>query len=248
MSAWLQSGLQIAPDKVWACSPVPLIPPEFRLALKWQPGTKEGSTGFSRPLRVLEPLPRQRTLTPTNAMNQIFDYAVYDRSGSKIGTVDNLWEDSSQQVTFLGISTGWLGLGRNHLVPAQDLEIDHSQQIVRVPWDEDRVKSSPSYDSSDPLNEAEETQIYQHYGLDRACATEGLPGAQESAVSSGATNYATRDRNAPATGTRGGRDLREGESVEIPLAEERLEVGKRENSWGRCVCEKSCEPKPSINR
>lgn len=150
-------------------------------------------------------------------MNPIFDYTVYDRTDDKVGTVDNIWENQDHELTFIGVSTGWLGLGQNHLVPMQAVTVDHNDRSLIVEYDESIIKNSPSYESSAPLSVEEEIRIYRHYGMD-APETSGLPAGQ---------SWDARRETA-----RSDSKVSDQETVEVPLAEERLEVRKREVDLG----------------
>ena len=98
-------------------------------------------------------------------MNDIFDYDVCDRKGTKVGTVENIWFDADDEVEFIGIKTGWLGIGRSHLIPADGIVFDEQAQVIRLPYDEDLIKSSPPFEVSDELNDLDESDARAHFGL-----------------------------------------------------------------------------------
>jgi uncharacterized protein (TIGR02271 family) len=154
-----------------------------------------------------------------NAMKHIFDYTVYDSKGSKVGSVENLWTDHDHDVGFIGVRTGWLGLGDNHLLPAEGITVNEHDRSVRVPYDEDLIKRSPTFESSRDLSDTVERDVHAHYG------TSGLRhGAGESGALPSASG-GTAGHQSPA---RSGSD-----SVEMPLAKESLEVEKRQKELGQ---------------
>lgn len=175
-------------------------------------------------------------------MKELFDYDVYDRNDHKVGTVENVWAGPSDQIGFIGISTGWLGLGKNHLVPADNIAIDEDNGTIHVPYDEDLIKESPSFESSQEIGDRAEANTYAHYGLTgRAYAGDtGFSPATEYAgdeteFRKGFTSQDTGD----AEGARGFTDQplsgeyeEEAESIDIPLAQEKLHVGKRDKGTG----------------
>ncbi|HWB04060.1 MAG TPA: DUF2382 domain-containing protein [Verrucomicrobiales bacterium] len=144
---------------------------------------------------------------------ELFDYTVYDRNDEKVGKIENIWKDASGSIQFIGVSTGWLGLGQNHIIPARGMTVDSSKETVRVPCDEDTIKASPSYDHTTDLSDMEEARLYRHYGLEA--------GTYDAACACG-TEKSARSSVAAATGN----------PVEVPLARETIQVGKREEKLG----------------
>jgi uncharacterized protein (TIGR02271 family) len=106
---------------------------------------------------------------PTEAgeLRRFIDYAVVDRDGSKIGTIDAVWEDRSNQPAYVAVRTGWLGFGKAHIVPAQRAEVNETKKVVRLPFTAEEIKSAPSFDSQDDITEDSEFTISSHYGIGR---------------------------------------------------------------------------------
>ncbi|MDB6135180.1 MAG: hypothetical protein JWM59_3423 [Verrucomicrobiales bacterium] len=156
--------------------------------------------------------------------NTLFDYEVYDSSGDKVGKVENVWTDGNDDPDFLGVSTGWLGLGQTHVVPARNAVIDHHAQTIKVPYTEDLIKSSPSYLFSDDLSDNEESRLRSHYQMEYESSTTAGKGLSTPATQ--ASNTVRTDRRSAETLTG------EGKTVEVPLAEEKLHVEKRQVSQG----------------
>lgn len=104
-------------------------------------------------------------LQTIKTMKDIFDYDVCDNRGEKVGTIENIWMDADEDIEFIGIKTGWLGIGRSHLIPADNITIDDQAQTIRLPYDEDLIKSSPSFDASDELDDIDESAARAHFGV-----------------------------------------------------------------------------------
>ena len=151
--------------------------------------------------------------------SSIFEYEVYDRTGDKVGKVDNVWTDANEEIACLGISTGWLGLGHNHVIPARGVKIDYAEQTVRVPYDGDLIKSAPSYDSSTELSDIEARRLMSHYGPDSS-------GSRQESGCGCSTGSPVKSGDRTACSSTGQAE------IEVPLAEEKLQVGKREASLG----------------
>lgn len=154
-------------------------------------------------------------------MKDLFDYDVYDRSGEKVGSVENVWADEDKEIEFIGVRTGWLGFGKTHLIPAEDFTIDEEAHAIRVPYDEELIKGSPSFESTEELGERVEADVYSHFGL----------AGHHPDRYTGIRRDIDEDEDQFVNRT-GSRDVEEGKSVEIPLAEERIHVEKRDRDIG----------------
>lgn len=158
-------------------------------------------------------------------MIDIFDYPVYDRHSRKVGSVDNVWRNDNGEIGFIGISTGLLGLGRNHLIPADDISIDADSRAVRVPYDEDLIKSSPSFNSNADLEDDVETGTLSHYGVAEPTHTPPGPAHTPPGPTTAPRGVTDSTQTAHHGETRG-------ESVEVPLRKETLDVEKRKKKLG----------------
>lgn len=124
--------------------------------------------------------------TSTMAPDQLFDYDVFDSSGTKIGSVDHVWvDDSTEKLEFISVKTGWL-FGKTHLIPTAKSEIrEHS---ISVPYPESQIKEAPSFAADQELSPTDESAVYSHYGDQRPVdeSPSGMTGADS--VGSGRTN------------------------------------------------------------
>jgi uncharacterized protein (TIGR02271 family) len=140
-------------------------------------------------------------------LSQYVGYEVVDRNHSKIGALECLWSDHQGEPAFLGVRTGWI-FGKNHVVPAQSVHVNERDKKIRLPYEREKVKDAPAFDSDTEMDEAREWEIYSYYGLS----------AQRHEPSQ-ATGAKTKAANAPGPST-------------IKLSEEELKIGKREVEAG----------------
>ena len=180
------------------------------------------------------------TLSSTTAENaqQLLDYQVVDQTGSEIGTVHSFWANAqSGKLEFLGVKTGWL-FGHNHVIPIDKVQLDDASRAVRVPYASEFVKDAPSIDADATISDDEEAEIYRYYQTGGSTtATTGqtsLKGTAEAAgtavkntaTAAGAAlglNAASQTTGTARTATTAtGKD-----TIEVPLTEEQVRVGKR---------------------
>ena len=87
-----------------------------------------------------------------------------DRDSSRIGTIDAIYlDDQTGQPEWALVNTGLFGTRSSFVPLAQAFQSDDD---VLVPYDKQLVKDAPRVDPDQHLSEAEERQLWQHYGLD----------------------------------------------------------------------------------
>src|SRR5918994_377395 len=87
-----------------------------------------------------------------------------DRDGDRIGSIDAIYlDDQTGQPEWALVNTGLFGTKSSFVPLAQATPTD---QDVRVPYDKQLVKDAPRVDPDQHLSEAEERQLWRHYGLD----------------------------------------------------------------------------------
>ena len=148
-------------------------------------------------------------------IHDLLDYNVTDQSGNDIGTLHSFWADSTTgKLEFIGVKTGWL-FGHNHVIPVDRVEFDQAAGAVRVPYDAEFIKGALSVPADSEITDDEEAAIYRYYNV-RASGS--------NAASAVAATTATQTANTAATATKTatGKD-----TIEVPLTEEQLKVGKR---------------------
>ena len=156
-------------------------------------------------------------------LKTMYGQPVYDRSGEKIGSVEEIYYDTdTNQPEWIGIGTGIFKTKRV-LVPAANAEIGGDS--VTVPYDKGLVKDAPDVDE-DEISQEAERDLYAYYSL-----TDG-------ATRPGAT-YGTDDVTAGGVE----RDPARGDG-DIIRSEEELRVGKRTTEAGRVRLRKWVETEP----
>src|SRR3712207_2542724 len=99
-------------------------------------------------------------------------YEVYDQSGSKIGKVDDLFVDESDNPEYLGVKMGFLGTSST-LIPWEAVSsTDDEGGTITVAADKDTAKNGPTFDDDRQITPEFEQQVYSYYGLHSARGTE----------------------------------------------------------------------------
>jgi uncharacterized protein (TIGR02271 family) len=87
-----------------------------------------------------------------------------DRDGSRIGTIDAIYlDDQTGQPEWALVNTGLFGTKSSFVPLAQ---ASGSGDQVQVPYEKQLVKDAPRLDTDQHLSEAEEQELWRHYGLD----------------------------------------------------------------------------------
>src|SRR5829696_5928362 len=139
-------------------------------------------------------------------------YEVYDQSGSKIGKVDDLFVDESDQPEYIGVKTGLLGTSSTLIPWGAVGSVDETGGTITVATDKDTAKNGPTFDDDREITPEFENEVYSYYGLQRASTTE----------ESGA--YADYSEMTSAT---------DDEELRVQRSEEELAAGTREREAGQ---------------
>lgn len=161
--------------------------------------------------------------------DQLFGYDVVDSSGNKIGTVDHVWvDDATNALEFIGVKTGWL-MGKTHAIPTANAQIDSG--TITVPYGQDQIKNAPSFGGDDELSPEDESQIYNYYGLDRSTAPSptGLPTGGTETTTEGNSGFSDQGTETYGTDTE---TMTNDGTIDVPVSEEELQVGKRQVDAG----------------
>jgi uncharacterized protein (TIGR02271 family) len=89
---------------------------------------------------------------------------VFDHTGTKVGTVGQVWADTSGQPSWVGVITGLFGYSES-LMPL--LGASFSDGALRTPYAKALVVDAPNVDinSEQPLDSAGLQDLYRHYAL-----------------------------------------------------------------------------------
>ncbi|WP_330329324.1 PRC-barrel domain-containing protein [Streptomyces sp. NBC_00536] len=87
----------------------------------------------------------------------------FDRNGTKIGTVDEVYLDDATGVPeWAAVRTGLFS--RDAFVPLEPSEM--VGDTLRVPFERSLIKDAPDFGVGRHLSPEQELQLYHHYGLD----------------------------------------------------------------------------------
>src|SRR5215218_9824555 len=133
-----------------------------------------------------------------------------DRDGDRIGSIDAIYlDDRTGEPEWALVTTGLFGTKASFVPLAQATPTGDQ---VRVPYDKQLVKDAPRIDPDQHLSEAEERQLWRHYGLDYDRTT------RRRATGRGAVG---RDTSGPTT------------DDAMTRSEEELRVGTTQRERGR---------------
>src|SRR5829696_7576065 len=171
-------------------------------------------------------------------------YTVYDQSYEKIGNVDVLFLDESDQPEYIGVKMGFLGT-RTTLIPFQMARVNDARQIIEVAAEKETLKNGPTFDDDREITPQFENEVYSYYGL-RHTQTIGNTGSYYSdegtdagTVGPGMTMGDTetgefREHAAHDEGVNQSRgdDLADEDELRVQRSEEELRIGTRERKAG----------------
>jgi uncharacterized protein (TIGR02271 family) len=87
-----------------------------------------------------------------------------DRDGDKVGTIESIYiDDQTGQPEWALVNTGLLGTKSTFVPLAQ---ANPSGDQVQVPYEKQLIKDAPGIEPDGHVSEAEEQQLWRHYGLD----------------------------------------------------------------------------------
>src|SRR5688572_23590951 len=99
-------------------------------------------------------------------------YEVYDQAGEKIGKVDDLFVDESDQPEYIGVKMGFLGT-RSTLIPWEAVSsTDDEGRAITVATDKAMTKNGPTFDDDRDITPEFENEVNSYYGLQRNSSTE----------------------------------------------------------------------------
>jgi uncharacterized protein (TIGR02271 family) len=175
-------------------------------------------------------------------------YEVYDQSGEKIGKVDDLFVDESDQPEYIGVKMGFLGMSST-LIPWDAVSsTDDEGRTITVATDKETAKNGPAFDDDREITPDFEKQVYSYYGLNRSSGSEssgsyGSYYSEESTdagtvgpgMSMGDTESGEFREHYPAeegVHDQSGSDLEDEDELRVQRTEEELAAGTREREAG----------------
>jgi uncharacterized protein (TIGR02271 family) len=169
-------------------------------------------------------------------------YEVYDQSGSKIGKVDDLFVDESDQPEYIGVKMGFLGMSST-LIPWELVTPDESLGTLTVATDKETAKNGPAFDDDREITPEFENEVYSYYGLNRSEAGNGSYYSEASTgagtvgpgMSMGDTETGEFREHAltdEGVNQSRGDDLEDEDELRVQRTEEELAAGTREREAG----------------
>jgi uncharacterized protein (TIGR02271 family) len=172
-------------------------------------------------------------------------YEVYDPAGEKIGKVDDLFLDETDQPEYIGVKMGFLGT-RSTLIPWELVSsTDDEDTTITVDTDKDRAKNSPTFDDDREITPEFENEVHSYYGLEYGTETRGSYGGYYGETTGNGTagpgmtmgdreGGEFREHSPAAEGVAGEgyEDLEDEDELRVQRSEEELRAGTREREAG----------------
>ncbi len=174
-------------------------------------------------------------------------YQVYDQSGSKIGKVDDLFVDESDNPEYVGVKMGFLGTSSTIIPWGAVSSTDDEGGTITVATDKDTAKNGPTFDDDREITPEFEQQVHSYYGLQSSSGTEqgGSYGSYYSdetdagtvgpGMSMGDTESGEFREHAltdEGVNQSRGDDLEDEDELRVQRTEEELRAGTREREAG----------------
>jgi uncharacterized protein (TIGR02271 family) len=186
----------------------------------------------------------------TAVEDQYAGYTVVDEGGSKIGKVDDLFLDESDQPEYFGVKMGFLGTSST-LIPADITTVNDEQGFIEVSQTKSTVQDGPAFDDDRQITPEYENEVRSYYGLGPVESSGGSyeetgehsgagttdstsAGTVGSGMSMGDTEsgeFVEHDRNQEGT-SQPGSDLQDEDELRVQRSEEELRAGTREREAG----------------
>ena len=126
-----------------------------------------GGSGYAK-TRV-QPFGEERAVTSEERLRELEEkyegYKVYDNQGEKIGKVDDLYVDESDNEEYIGVKLGLLGT-KSTLIPMDIVRVNEADKAIEVSDSKDHVKDAPTFGDDDEVTAEYEDRIRSHFGLE----------------------------------------------------------------------------------
>jgi len=172
------------------------------------------------------------TTFDTNNINSLIGADVIDSEDRKVGTVGQVYLDSStDQPSWVTIKTGLFGT-KESFVPLE--RSDWNGQVLRVAFQKDVVKDAPRVDTDGSLQSADEDELYRYYGLSGSTVGQntGTAGTYDD-TTAGTYDDTRTDATVGERRTEGYDTSGPTTDDAMTRSEEQLRVGKEQVSAGR---------------
>ena len=164
----------------------------------------------------------------TDDLTRLQGCEVFDRTGDKIGKVEQIYLDQETgQPEWLAVKTGLFGTNISFVPLAEATPEDDS---IRVNYEKAQVKDAPNISPDGELSQEQEATLYSHYGIayGGSRSDSGLPEGRYGETGRG-TGGPGQDTSGPNT------------DAAMTRSEEELKVGKVNEEKGRARLRKWVE-------
>jgi uncharacterized protein (TIGR02271 family) len=184
--------------------------------------------------------------------DQYAGYTVVDEGGSKIGKVDDLFLDESDQPEYFGVKMGFLGTSST-LIPADIATINNEQGFIEVSQPKSTVQDGPAFDDDREITPEYENEVRSYYGLGPIESSGSYGDYEETNGHSGAGTTDSTTAGTVGSGmsmgdtetgefrehdlnqeglSQPGSDLEDEDELRVQRSEEELRAGTREREAG----------------
>jgi Conserved TM helix/PRC-barrel domain len=164
--------------------------------------------------------PLERPNDPFATLEERYSaYHVYDRHYERIGKVDDLFVDESDNPEYIGVKMGFLGT-RSTLIPIEIVRVNDRRELVEVASDKDKIKAGPTFGDDKEITPEFEQQVRDYYDVETIRTEEkGAYGAYYATDSSGGEGVDLRpgERLETRPGVTTGYEGREGEVSRVKV-------------------------------
>lgn len=102
-------------------------------------------------------------MNTTQSAADVLGYNAVDTSNNGIGSVDAAWlEAEGGSLAFIGVKIGMI-LGKTHVIPVADANIDSDNRTVQIPFTHDQVANAPTADPNDTLSTDFQDTVRSYY-------------------------------------------------------------------------------------
>jgi uncharacterized protein (TIGR02271 family) len=120
-----------------------------------------------------------------------------DRDGDRLGTIEDIYaDDRTGRPEWALVHTGLFGTRSTFVPIAEAAEHDGD---VQVPYEKGLVKDAPGVEADQHLSEAEEQQLWRHYGLDYGAGSQPTGRAAEAGTEAGGGDHEATGRGEAMT-------------------------------------------------
>ncbi len=127
-------------------------------------------------------------------------YKVYDNRGEKIGKVDDLFVDESDNEEYIGVKLGLFGT-KSTLIPMEIVRVNEEEKAIEVSDSKDHVQDAPTFGDDEEVTAEYEDRIRSHFGLESLASSSSRGGYGASSGTLSGTDYESDQSSAGSSGT-----------------------------------------------